>query len=247
MTTPETVGSPGTPSPLPPAAQLYTHTDWASLGHANPFDFDLASTLTLLLHDDAATRANALHDLQSAVHHQNTIYPSTTPVALYIAALLFDPRTDGVGVYGRNDVPRTLRAALLDWLGELADDVGEQSAAIAQRFGYATTAEETALRALRPTLLNAATAFADSQDSDVRHAAVTTTLLLLDTIEERRRHETAYAQLVEEILATSSNRYHRARALDSLDAWGHDTTMLRRTEPGTADNTMIAWADEPPF
>lgn len=204
MTTPETVGSLGIPSPLPSAADLYARTDWASLEHANPFEFDLASTLASLVHDDAETRANALHELKSAVHHQNTIYRSTAPVALYVAALLFDPRTNGVGVCCRIEVPRTLRAALLDWLGELADDIGERSVAAAWRFGGEPTAEEMALHALRPTLLLATTTFTNAQDSDVRHAAVTTTLLLLDTTEERRRHETEYAPLIEEILATSA-------------------------------------------
>jgi hypothetical protein len=113
--------------PLAAASQLHASTDWAVLGHANPFEFDLAGTLVLLLHDDPATRTRALQDLDSAVHHANTIYPSTRPVALYIAALLSDPRSEQIGVLDRNECARLLRAVLLDWLGEMAFDVGEES------------------------------------------------------------------------------------------------------------------------
>jgi hypothetical protein len=76
---------------------------------------------------------------------------------------------------------------------------------------------------------------------------VTATLLLLDTHEERRSRQAEYAPLVEDILATSSNRYHRARALDSFNAWGYDTRRLRRVEPAPVGEGAGAWSDEPPF
>lgn len=241
------VGSRDAGSPLTKAAQLHASTDWAVSGHSSPFEFDLANTLALLLHDNPATRTKALRDLQSAVHHANTISPSTTPVALYIAALLSDPRTEEIDVIDRHTCPRPMRAALLDWLGEMASDVGEESITALRRVGFPITAEEAALRAARPTLVLATTAFTGDHDADIRHAAVTATLLLLDTREECRSYQTEYAPLVEDILATSSNRFHRARALDSLDAWGHDTRRLRRVEPAPVGEDASAWSDEPPF
>lgn len=252
MTTPKAqeTNPPESTNPLPTAAHLFAHTDWAALEHGLAGQVDLAQALTKLLADDKATRARALSDIQQAAHHQNTIYPATTAVALYIAALLSDPRTEAVGAFGHGEHPRQLRAALLDWLGDMAYDVGEDSSAAARRLGFETRTEELELRSVRPKLLAAATPFTRAPDADVRHAAVTTVLLLLETAEERRCHQTEYTPLVEEILTTSSSRYHRARAIDSLDAWGQDTTMLRREDSigaGNGTNGWPAWSEEPPF
>jgi hypothetical protein len=232
------------------ATTLPVHTDWAAIEHALEDEIDLADALGALLAHDSAARSRALRDLQQAVHHQNTIYPATTPVALHIAALLPDPRTESVVGCERGEQPRQLRAALLDWLGEMAYDVGEESIAAGQRFGIGITPEQAELRAARPALLTATEPFINAADADVRHAAITTVLLLLDAPAERELHRAKYADLVDEVLATSSNPYHRARALDSLDAWGRDTTTLRRAEPTRVVDTANAWPQwnaEPPF
>lgn len=251
MTTPEPqpANPSATPGPLPTVAHLLAQTDWASLEHAFPDNIKLADALTKILADDIAIRSRALADLQEAVHHQNTIYPATTRVALYLAALLSDPRAGALDVEKPRSQPRSLRAVLLDWLGEMADDVGDESLAAARRFGFGIYAEQAEFRAARPTLFRAVAAFTSAPEPEVRHAAVTTALLLLDTHGERRGHRTGYEPLVEEILATSVNRYHRARALDSLDAWDWDTAILRRAESIAEgkDTSAWRWSEELPF
>ena len=259
MTPPTTNTSNGTASPLPTATQLFTHTPWHELEHATPFDdFDLAATLEDLLHPDAAARAAALHELQEAAHHQNTVCTSTAPVATYIAALLFDPRSESVGVEVRDqDRPWPLRAALLNWIAEIAQDAGDDAIAAGQRRGVAMSAEQAEIRALRPTLLEAATTFTTSLDIHIRHAATTAALRLLDTDDELRRHQPQYTGLVEEILERSTYGYHRGVALDALTAWGHDTAaqwqaeMARRQAGAAAQweaaGLAITFSTEPPF
>lgn len=183
------------------------------------------------------------------MHHQNTIYRATTRVALYLAALLSDARAGVLDVEKRRGQPQSLRAVLLDWLGDMADDVSEESLAAARRIGFGIYAEQAELRAARPTIFRFVAGFTTAPEPEVRHAAVTAALLLLDTHEERRGHQAEYEPLVEEILATSVNRYHRARALDSLDAWGRDTAILRRAESIAKGMDISAWkwSEEPPF
>jgi hypothetical protein len=53
--------------------------------------------------------------MQSAVHQANTIYPSTRPGALHIAALILDAHAESVGIYARNQSPdQCLRRYLTD-------------------------------------------------------------------------------------------------------------------------------------
>lgn len=254
MTPPTTNTSNNTASPLPTAAQLFTQIPWHEFEHANPFDdFDLAATLADLLHPDAAARTAALHELQEAVHHQNTIYTSTPPVATYIAALLFDPRSEPAEVEVRDqDHPWPLRAALLNWIAEIAQDAGDDAIAAGQRHSIAMSAEQAEIRSLRPRLLEAATAFTASPDIHIRHAATTAALRLLDTDHELRRHQPHYAGLIEEILERSTYWYHRGVALDALTAWGHDTTTqwlaeMARRQGGTDAGLAITFSTEPPF
>lgn len=251
----ETGPSPDETSPLPPAARLLAHTPWHEFEHAYaPGDIDLAATLAHLLHPQEATRLEALGRLQGTVHHQNTICPATTPVALYITALLHDPRSEPTEVRDGLDRPLPLRAALLSWIAQIAYDTMEE---VTAKRGFGFMPEEAAFRAIRPRLLEAVTVFTASPDARIRHAASAAALRLLDTDVELRRHQLRYAAVVEEILETSTSGHHRATALDALTAWGQDTTarweaeMGRRQAEAAARQDGTWWAGtfatEPPF
>jgi hypothetical protein len=210
---------------------LFQQTDWAKLDYAfGPEDIDVSDALVKLFDERADVRARALGDLTEAANHQNTIYPATPSVALYIAAVLSDDRTELTGRYGRDDRIRSLRAALIGWLRALAHDVSDSTVAAGQRHGAGIYPAQAELRALRPTLFKAVMAFVDDPDVDVRHSAIATALVLLDTPQEQARHRAELATPVHELLATSTDGYYRARALDALDAWGEDTVSLRRAE-----------------
>jgi hypothetical protein len=74
---------------LPDPWDLLAGTDWASLEHACGSAAGTPALLAGLLADDAGTQAKALRHLNGPVHHQNTIYSTTVPAAVYVVR---DPR-----------------------------------------------------------------------------------------------------------------------------------------------------------
>lgn len=231
---------------LPDPHTLLTGTNWAELEHALGPAFDLQAGLGRFMDDDIAVRSEAVGEYLELVNHQNSIYTATTPVALYVAALLPDPRTDVLKLAsGRGGQPVPIRAALMDWLGGIADDVNDEVLKIARRHGFCFDGESPTmeLRAVRPRLFRAVAAFVNDPQPEIRHAAVTAALLLLDAPDERRRYQDAFTPMVLDILATSANDYYRLRVLDSLDAWGEDTSALRLEAPASHDpHQRYPWA-----
>lgn len=209
---------------------LLRQTDWASLEQPFPDQIVVADALEKLLDGDLAVRARALLDLHEAANHQNTIYGVTTSVASYVAAVLPDPRTETVGHYRWNTPAEPLRAALLDWLGEMADDASDAAVAGARSVGFDMSPEEAEFRAARPALFAAVSQYVDDGDNNVRHAALVAALLLLDSVDERERHRAEFTPRLVELVLTSDIGYRRERALDSLDIWGEDTEDIWRDE-----------------
>lgn len=216
--------------PLPDHVTILRQTDWESLEQPFPDQIVVANELVDLLDDDPAVRVKALGALREAGNHQNTIYQVTPPLAQYVAALLADQRTEAVASYRRNKPPVSLRVALLDWLGFIANDASDEVVAGAARFGFGTSPAMEEFRSMRPSLFDVVEKFAGHPDEATRCAAVTACLLLLDNVEERGRHRERFAPLVAEILDSSVDGYYRDRAIESLEAWGEPTEGLRRDE-----------------
>lgn len=151
---------------LPKPSTLLRATDWILLNLALGPAADVPAALGRLLDDDPALRAGALDHLEKFLHHQNTIYPATVPVALYLAAILPDPRAAAVGVHRRGDWSRPQRAVLIDWLGEMADDVRDDAVEIRRRHGFADCPPIDELRAHRGAISRAVAAFLDDPDPD---------------------------------------------------------------------------------
>nr|ALS91136.1 protein of unknown function (DUF2435) [uncultured bacterium] len=211
--------------PLPDPSVLLQATAWASYEHALGAAEDTAAALTRLLDDDIAVRADALRHLEQTVHHQNSIYSATVPVALYVAAILVDPRTATAGIYRRDNRCRPLRAVLLDWLGEMADDVSDDAVAVRQRLGsfrLEEYAELVELRAHRPTIFNAVCAFLQDPEPYVADAAAITASLLLDGADVGH-HQANLASLIPGVLLTSTDRTYCAHARRLLRRWGEST------------------------
>ncbi|GIH21342.1 hypothetical protein [Rugosimonospora africana] len=225
---------------LPDPSVLLQETAWASYEHALGAAEDTAAALTRLLDDDIAARADALRHLEQTVHHQNSIYSATVPVALYVASILVDPRTATAGIYRRDNRHRPLRAVLLDWLGEMADDVSDDAVAVHQRLGFFPLEEYSELvelRSLRPTIFNAVCAFLRDPEPHVADAAVITASLLLDGADVAH-HQANLASLVHRVLLTSTDRTHRAHARRLLHRWG---------EPTPPELEVTGQGPEPPF
>ncbi|WP_245703302.1 HEAT repeat domain-containing protein [Streptomyces lushanensis] len=222
-------------------------TDWSTLEHAYGVARDTPLRLLQLLAEDPDVQAGALGLLDMSVLHQESLYSATAPAALYVAAILNDPRTlarheDYSTWDGR---PRPLRAALLEWLGQIAD-----SAAYGE-----TTGEEDgndpgvtdAVRAVRGTIHDAVSPHLLAPDPTVRAAALSATAALLQSPESADRiSETSH--VLRRLLSESTDRRERAIIVLTIGAWGEDTVSwladpdpavraCAALSPGCAGNT----------
>jgi len=130
-----------------------------------------------------------------------------------------DPRVGAAGVYRPNDSRRPLRAVLLDWLGEMADDVSDAAAEAMQRHGFAPMEERPGmleLRALRPTLHTAVAPFVRDSEPLVRYAAVIAAACLLD--DHERIRSLGLVPHLREVVTNSPDQRHRRYAAELLSA-----------------------------
>ncbi|MBK3580848.1 hypothetical protein JHN63_45165 [Streptomyces sp. MBT65] len=230
---------------MPHHRALLDGTDWASLGTARGDGGFLPTVLTRLLDPDPAVQAGAIRELEP-VHHQDSFYEATVPVALYIAAILADPTTAA-----------STQATLLEWLGTLAREADDECVAIGERHfngGYlANYPELRAFRDRRPTFYRAVSLFLDHDDPGVRDAAVVAALPMTEH-PDLIRHRSEVGQHARRLLATSTHRSDRGRALAALKKWGQDITDLETPEDVAARDRYAparsgvgGYADEPPF
>lgn len=215
------------PDALPDPQEALTRTNWAELDHAyGPAD-DVPRMLVALLDVQQAVRTKALDDLHHVVHHQNTVYEATAPAALYVAAILSDPRTTCSVDKDRRSFPGNMRAELLGWINSVANEVTDAADIIDSEHGFPLDDYPPALavRGIRPLLFSAAFAYTDDSDRHVREAAIAACIPLLDD-PRVRHHRAALAPRIRQILGTSELWQYRERAIDALDAWGEDSTGL---------------------
>ncbi|MEV6957400.1 hypothetical protein [Streptomyces sp. NPDC051183] len=126
----------GVPADLRDPAVVLAGTDWDVLEHAMGSAEDTPRMLVALLDADQRVRSEALEYLHHVVHHQNTLYDATVPAALYVAAILTDPRAALPVDKQPHDFPGPLRAALLGWLGSVDDAAGDEAATTSRRIGF---------------------------------------------------------------------------------------------------------------
>ncbi|WP_431951308.1 HEAT repeat domain-containing protein [Actinacidiphila sp. bgisy167] len=229
---------------LPEPAALLLETDWSDLAHAyGPAD-GTPDDLLGLLHDDPEVQAESLGRLEMSVLHQGSLYSATPPAALFVAGILSDPRTLAVheGFFPWDDRVGPLRAALLEWLGELAESAAYEDEEEDDEDDGEEWAEEIAAteacRAVRPQLFDAVALWLDDADGTVREAALGAVTHLLRAPELADRLPAA-ADRLERIARGGGDRRERAGALLSLGAWGHDTVGFL-TDPDPAVRACAA-------
>ncbi|MFF4270213.1 hypothetical protein [Streptomyces sp. NPDC001536] len=215
------------PGALPAPQETLTRTNWAELNHAYGPAEDVPKVLVALLDPNQAVRTKALGDIHHVVHHQNTLYEATAPTALYVAAILSDPRTTCSVDKDRWSFPGNMRAELLGWIDSVANDVTDAAYIIDSEHGFPLDdyPSAVAVRDIRPLLFSAAFAYTDDSDRHVREAAIAACIPLLDD-PRVRHHQAALVPLIRQILGTSELWQYRERAIDALDAWGEDSTGL---------------------
>ncbi|MEU4620347.1 hypothetical protein AB0G04_10270 [Actinoplanes sp. NPDC023801] len=135
-------------------------TDWAELGHAYGSAEDVPERLRALLSEDESRIAEVWDELANALTHQESVYPATAPAALYVAAILSDPRTD-VRFQGR-----PLRAELIDWLEIVAAGAIEAEE-------YTSEPGVAECTAIIPQLREAVAAHAGDTDEAIRESVET--------------------------------------------------------------------------
>jgi hypothetical protein len=73
---------------------LLLRTDWNAVEHCCPNVAPRTPvTLRQLLDDDPLVQGTAVRELSAAVTHSGSFYSATAPAALFVAAILGDPRT----------------------------------------------------------------------------------------------------------------------------------------------------------
>ncbi|MFF1917985.1 hypothetical protein ACFVYE_41915 [Streptomyces sp. NPDC058239] len=240
----------GTAAGLPDPAELLAGSNWGSLEHACGTAEDTPKMLVALLDGDQQARALALDHLHHAVHHQNTLYSATVPAALYVAAVLADPRTTVAVDKKPRDFPGPLRSELLGWLGSVVCGAGDETEAISRRHGFEPEDYPPLVdtRQIRPLLFPAVSKCFDDPNPDVREAAIAACIPLLDD-PRLRCHRATLVPLLREVLGVSALWQYRERAIDALLAWGEDPTGLEGQREAFAvcdpqDDTM-PWATGP--
>ncbi|MFJ6783123.1 HEAT repeat domain-containing protein [Streptomyces yangpuensis] len=232
------------PSGLPTAARaLLSETDWSSLQHAYGPAEDIPVALCSLVHEDPEVRSEALAVLDMAVLHQGSLYTVTAPAALFVAAVLDHPMglAEHEGHFPWDGgPPRSLRAALLRWLGLVAESAayGEDPARDRRDWDWApwhdTPRRERdpdelaalhACRNIRPALYDAVEPFLGSPDPHVREAALGAAVPLLSAPGLTDRVPRA-AALLRDRLGPEAGRRERAGVARALGAWGMDTSDL---------------------
>ncbi len=194
--------------------EILAGTDWSSLEHAYGCADDLPERLVGLLSGDADLAGGALADLDAGVLHQGTIYSCTAPVALFVAAVLGDARADlpCETALPWDDRVRPLRAALLEWLGDVGD-----STAYCDGIPDPDDAER-ACQAIRAELFRAVAPFIWNPDPAVRIAALRAAGHLLRAPDLTEPREAVAERLLEDTPGTDP--VERAHLAFVLDGWG---------------------------
>ncbi|PYC84023.1 hypothetical protein C7C46_08060 [Streptomyces tateyamensis] len=230
--------------PVPDPERILLDTPWAELRHAYGPAADTALLLVELLDERAEVQAQALGQLEMSVLHQESIYSSTAPAALFVAGALVYPQTLAAheSTYPWDDRTRPLRAALLEWLGSIAASVGYYDGDEGGP-GRVDRADLDACRAARPALYRAVAGYLADRDPVVREAAVGAAGVLLKAPELRDRIPAA-ADRLRSVATGDGTRRERAAAVLVLAGWAQDTAEWL-TDPDPAVRACAALAPFP--
>ncbi|MFC8951025.1 hypothetical protein ACFT8P_00055 [Streptomyces sp. NPDC057101] len=209
------------------SAEALARTAWSALDHAYGAAQDVPRILLDLTDPDLRVRSKALSRLHHVVHHQNTLYTATAPAAVFVAGILGDARTLEAVEKERHAFPGPMRAELLGWLDSVANAADDEAAATMRLFGFPPEEHPpfVAICRIRPQLFQAVSAFLHDRDPDVRAAAISACIPLVDD-PRLIHHRDTLAPMLRGCLATSALWQYQERAIEALEGWGQDTTGL---------------------
>ncbi|NJQ04590.1 hypothetical protein [Streptomyces lonarensis] len=240
-------------SELPDANLLLDETDWSHLEHGGgPAAPGTPAKLAGLTSGNSGATTTALNHLWNDLLHQGSLYSATPAAALFVAAVLGEPRS-------RASLTAPHRSELLEWLAETAyvvSGLGERQREV--WLGAAASVDNplfSEMRAIRSTLFWGVFGHISDSDRDVAEAALLAAVHLLDA-PELACHIGSVAPNVRSVLAVSSKRSYRDAAILRLAVWGEDTKSLKDAAGSTekkGDSWNEFWnsdrgsLDEPPF
>ncbi|MCW8215705.1 hypothetical protein [Streptomyces griseolus] len=238
---------------LPDANSLLEETDWSHLEHGGgPAALRTPVKLVGLVSGNSGAATIALDHLWNDLLHQGSLYSATPAAALYVAAVLGEPRS-------RESLTAPHRSELLEWLAETAYAVSvsreRQREAWLDPAVMARNPLFSEVRAIRPILFRGVFPHISDSDKDVAEAALLAAAHLLDA-PELASHIGAVAPKVRSVLAVSPKQGYRDAAISRLAAWGEDTTSLKDAA-GSMEKEGDSWnrfwnsdrgsLDKPPF
>lgn len=238
---------------LPDPRTLLEGADWSRLEHGGgPAAPGTPIKLAGLVSGNAAAAVMALDHLWDDLLHQGSLYSATPAAALYVAAVLGEPRS-------REFLITPHRSKLLEWLAEVAYAVSvSRERQLEAWFGPAVMDRNSLfaeVQVIRPVIFQGVFPCISDSDPDVVEAALLATVRLLDA-PELTPYRGAVAPKVRSVLAVSSKKSYQAAAISGLAAWGEDVESLKgATEsPGKRDGSWDEFwnsdrgpVDEPPF
>ena len=238
-------------SDLPDANSILEVTDWSRLEHGGgPAAPGTPVKLAGLVSGNSGAATTALDHLWNDLLHQGSLYSATPAAALYVAAVLGEPRS-------RESLTAPHRSKLLEWLAETAYAVSvSREQQLEAWFGpeaMARTSLFGEVRAIRPVLFRVVFPYISDSDENVAEAALLAAAHLLDA-PELASHIGAVAPKVRSVLAVSSEQGYRDAAISRLAAWGEDVASLKDPAGSSEDdswnnfwNSDRGSIDEPPF
>jgi hypothetical protein len=210
---------------------IIEETDWDGLQHAYAAASDTPGQLVQLLSEDPERCGDALGYLDAVLLHQGSIYSATAPSAEFVAGILDDPRTlvRCESALPWDERSRPLRAALLEWLGSVADSAGWGESSEADVSAVDAEEEDElqavqACRAIRDDLYTAVEVFLDDPDASVRQSAIGAVTHLLQAPELAQRRTRTAQRLMTSVSEMST--VDRAAVALSVGSWGIPPLVL---------------------
>ncbi|MFC5007505.1 hypothetical protein ACFPIJ_58070 [Dactylosporangium cerinum] len=213
---------------------IIDETDWLALKGSSKslFDLDTPDMLRGLVSSDVREVEMGLSHLVFGLGDGVNVMPATVPAVRYVLALL--PRIPGeTAMRPRvSGIRKPLRAHLLEWLGDTADAVSDDSE---RRFvdlaGFSPLKYPASpwhkVRQLRPQIFEVVSAFLEDQDPVTRREAIAAAVVLVRGT-ELAAHRDAVAVSTQAFLDASPDPAQRNWATSALEE-------LRRPRPSEAE------------
>ncbi|MGK5557758.1 hypothetical protein ACSNOI_39765 [Actinomadura kijaniata] len=178
---------------LPDLHILLETIDWPSKEHAfsnlerqGKFP-SIPEIFNDLLSDSSEVRARSFNLLEQAINFEGGIFEATAPALLCIAAIINDNRIEFFSIDDCNGHSRAMRAALLEFLGQVVGDADDGNLENCRRSIPGDFPEIMEVRKLRPVLFDAISHWWDGSNAPICESSIIAMAPLLEAPELTRQ------------------------------------------------------------